>query len=174
MEGLKFVALISLMFLISCGSKDSKDKSAPIQLPQAFLSEGTHSVPCFLNRPASEGMGSSVYTIASITLASDHTGSNQFALYSDASCTSLLGSGTVAILSWENVKVGATDVLRMVQDDGSGPMEVWIPYARIGSNYYMDVDFTDGESGPYLSLPTEPQIAEFALDPASEGVLLSE
>src|SRR5690606_20375646 len=125
---------------------------------------------CFLNKLASEGVGMDVYTKAEMILHSDGTGSNHFELYDDAGCTNMLADGIVDILSYEKIKVGQTQVLKMRQDDGHSVMDIWIPYKIVGTGIYFDLDFTDGESGPYLSEPGVSEIADFEADPSGQGV----
>ena len=60
----------------------------------------------------------------------------------------------------------------MEQDDGSSIMPLWIGYKSVGGSTYLDVDWTDSESGPYIAEPTAAELSAFAADPAGQGLLL--
>lgn len=169
----KCLSVLVLVSLYACGGS-SNSSDAPVNPLPAFaeLSTGNYTMPCFFNKLASQGNGQDIYTKATLNLNADATGTNDFELYDDAACTNLMLSGTVAIVHYETVTVGESPVLMMIQNDGNGEMQIWIPYAQVGTNYFIDVDFTDGESGPYTALPTEQEIAEFVTSPETEGLQL--
>jgi hypothetical protein len=169
------ILLITLLTLIACGhdSNSGSEKPKPQQdSQQADLDAGTYAIACFYNKLASQGIGTDVYSKSTMTLNSDGTGSNFFELFSDADCTVSLTSGTVAILEYKTVTVDDERVFLMKQDDGNGPMDLWIGYKSFGGNFYFDVDFRDGEAGPYLSEPSASELAEFMADPQGQGIIV--
>ncbi len=164
---------LSLIVLIGCGGA-SNSKIEPITEASEgmVLAPGTYSVPCFENKTASQGFGSQVYSKATMILGSDGAGSNAFEIYSDIGCSTILANGTVQILHYETVSVNGEKILLMDQDDGSGVMRIWIPYKSQNSTLYFDLDFSDGESGPYLAEPTASEILEFMTGPEFQGILV--
>lgn len=165
--------IICLLILTSCGkSSDSTPAESNIPGIQSQLGAGSFSVPCFQNKLASQGIGSTIYSKSTMTFNLDGTGSNDFELYDDAACTNLLASGTVAVLHYETILIDGQQILLMDQDDGGSVMRIWIPYFKSQSAIYFDVDFSDGESGPFISEPTPAEFQGFQQNPAGEGVVV--
>lgn len=170
----KYLITLLMLTVYSCGNSNDSTVTPVSVLPSfAEIGAGEYSIPCFLNKFASEGFGSDIYSKATLKLNGNGTGSNDFELFDDAACTNMLGSGTVIVKHYDTVLVGDTPVLEMVQDDGFSEMQLWIGYAQVSSSYYIDLDFSDGESGPYLTVPTTAELNEFTVSPDTEGKLLT-
>ena len=172
---MKFFFLVMLILnFYACGGSN-KDNSvtniAPLPI-SIELGEGNYSIPCFQNKLASQGIGITIYSKATLTLGANAMGSNFFELYDDAACTNLLANGTVLVNHYETVLVNGEFVLKMEQDDGNSIMSLWIGYKQLGNAYFLDLNFSDGESGPYLAEPTTQELSQFAADPAGQGILI--
>lgn len=166
--------LIILLLLISCGKSNesvntSKNNETISALKQ--IEAGTYKIDCFLNRPATQGSSTDIYTTSTMTLLENGTGTNDYVLYSDESCTTPMMSGSTTIVSYSTIQIDGINVLFFDQDDGSSRMDIWIPYSYVnGNKWVVDVDFKDGNSGPYLVEPTPSELSEFKNDPIAEGI----
>ena len=132
---------------------------------------------CFLNKLASAGFGSDVYSKANLQFNSDGTGKNEYKLYNDDTCTSLAMMGENNFTHTISQTYGNIALIQVDQEnDPADPTDVtryWLPAVIQESGYLIDIDFRDGNSGPYLTEPTETEIADFAADVQNEGVLFS-
>lgn len=142
----------------------------PIETRVEPLRAGTYATGvCFLNRPASEGIGMDIYTHAQMTFDANGIGTNHFALYDDPSCTTPLGEGTMNIVISVAAQYGNVIVFKLEQDDpaidGDTPQVVYLTATIDGDNYRLDVDSRTGATGPYDTEPTESDVAGFAANP---------
>jgi len=166
-------AILVILNLSSCGRNDDNAATTVQQTPiQTQLGEGVFAINCFLNKLASSGVGIPIYSKSIITLEAVGTGNNNYELYDDSNCTNLLQSGSTIVLHYETIQVNGENVLMMEQDDGFSIMQLWIGYKKVGGNYYLDVNFNDNESGPYLAEPTAAELNQFMLDPLTQGIPL--
>jgi hypothetical protein len=138
------------------------------------LRAGTYATGiCFLNRPASEGIGMDIYTHAHMTFDANGIGTNHFALYDDPNCVTPLGEGTMNIVMSVAAEYGDVIVFKLEQDDpaieGDTPQIVYLTAVNDGENYRLDVDSRNGATGPYATEPIESDVAGFAANP-SRGV----
>ncbi len=167
------VFLFLLLTLVACGKGDGNTSSGGATLTSlSELGAGSYAVGCFHNKLASQGIGVTIYSKAVITLNEDATGSNAYELFDDVACSHLLDSGTVLITHYETVLVDENQVLIMDQDDGGSTTRLWIGYKQEANYYYLDLDFSDGESGPYLAEPTSAELSIFMAAPSSQGLIL--
>lgn len=166
--------IVCLSFsLLSCGKDAGKTRLNFKGTNQPTLNQitaGNYQSPCFLNKLATQGFASNVYGKSLIHLNANGTGSTDFELFSDDTCTTLLHSGTVTILEHESLSVAGQNVLYMKQDDGSNIMELWIAYSLVLDQFYFDIDYSDANSGPYTTIPTALEIDDFLENPAIQGV----
>ncbi len=93
----------------------SPPDETPIETKVEPLRAGSYATAtCFLNRPASEGIGMDIYTHAQMTFDANGIGTNHFALYDDPSCVTPLGEGTMNIVMPLCLgTVGSVRVMRM-------------------------------------------------------------
>lgn len=170
------ISLITLI-LISCGNSNNKDEIKSTNNNQSLIKEmssGNYVISCFKNKIASQAIGIEIFTKNTLHLNADNTGTNDFNLYDDSSCTNLLASGTVMIKNYKTILISGNAVLEMLQDDGNAEMQLWIPYTQVDAKYYIDLDYQDGQSGPYLNIPIQSEIEEFTTSPETEGVEVNE
>ena len=169
---MKIVIIFFSLILTACGGSSNGKKKSTKDLQNVLveMEAGTYAIGCFLNKMASVGFGSNVYTKSTMTLNSDGTGINTFELYDDALCTNLITSGNVTVLHYESVVTDGILSLQIDQDDGSSVSRYYIPYMNVQNDFYFDVDYSDGKSGPYVLLPTASDIVEFKADPKVQGV----
>lgn len=173
MRSLSFIIL--LIFLASCGDGSTSRKAvAPTILPvSSELEPGTYFIDCFLNRLVTLESGSNIYSKFTVTIEENNTGSIAYNHYSDASCTQVGLSGTDIIRSYELDVVDRGPVLVIDQAQGDETVRIWIPYQQVSGEFYLDLDYSDGQSGGYItSPPTFEDMKEFLGDPTSQGLLL--
>ncbi len=167
--------------ITSCG-KDAEDLNtsrapAPLTEPSPY---GTfRSTGCFLNRLATQGAGQNVYSRATIEFRENGTGTTSFELSDVADCSNIVQAGQADFAFEEKRFVATAAGPALVvqvdqQNDPSDPSNI-IRYYLVAvveqRGYTIDIDFTDGQSGPYLTDPTPTELSEFAVDPRGEGLL---
>lgn len=179
----QLISIWAFVFLAitSCG-KDAENSGstqtpAPLTEPSPY---GTFkSTGCFLNKLASQGTGQNVYSRATIEFRENGTGTTSFELSDVADCSNILQAGQ-ADFAYEEKRfvttaAGPALVVQVdQQNDPSDPSNI-IRYYLVAvveqRGYTIDIDFADGQSGPYLTDPTPAELSEFALDPRTEGML---
>ncbi len=146
-------------------------------LPSATPLRAGHYVGqrCFLNKSASEGFGAPVYTMAEMRFDEKGIGTNDFKLYLDEDCSDPPAlEGSVNLVITYEKSLGNVLVFKFVQEDPAveddEPQTFFITGVRDGNDYMLDVDFADGESGPYFTMPTEGEVQAFGNSPLSQGV----
>ncbi len=155
----------------------------PIELPasepsDSFSLVGTfRSEHCFLNKMASEGFGQRIYSKATIRFLKNGSGLNAFELYEDENCEKEILSG-LASFTYELVKTfGNVSVLKIEQqNDPENEKDVsvyWLTLALHKNGLFLDIDYSTGSSGPYVSEPDEKEVSEFSNDVEKKGVLFT-
>lgn len=180
---IQLVSVWAFVFLAitSCG-KDAEN--IPATRPPNSLTEpspyGTfRSTGCFLNKLATQGMGHNVYSRATIEFRENGTGTTSFELSDVADCSNIVQAGQ-ADFAYEEKRFVATAAGPALvvqvdqQNDPSDPSDI-LRYYLVAvveqRGYTIDIDFTDGQSGPYLTDPTPSDLSDYALDPRSRGTL---
>lgn len=132
---------------------------------------------CFLNKFIKKFTNEDVYTIANITFNNDGTGQTAFALYSDSICQNETTSGalpiTYEIVNW----FGSVAIIKVIQqNDLENPEDTITMYHAAfidPAGIYMDLDYSDEDSGPYEAEPISDDISDFLADPKTIGKLLN-
>lgn len=167
--------LIILGTLMGCGeeltrsSGEGEDSSSKIKV---VVRAGTYeSESCFKNKMASEGFGSDIYTLATISFNSSGVGQNAFQLYTDENCENLVAEGAIDVEINEVKRFSDVIVLKFVQKDPNQEEEqVFYMTAVIdGLDYLFNIDARHEESGPHLEIPSLEDVEEFAANPKTLG-----
>lgn len=162
------LSLVSVTLALALTGCRDDDKDRAIDLGQNDIHTGTYkSSRCFKNRL--ESVGADTWSTAELTFNDDHTGSGHYATYSDAACTVKTGDKSFTFSSISVLTVGTVTVLKLDQSGQVVNPTWYIPANASDNGYSFDVDYTDGESGPYLFEPSGAQVADFAANPG-QGV----
>jgi hypothetical protein len=164
--GLLFTSLSLALALTGCRNDDTNRAT---DLAQGDIHAGTYSsTRCFKNRLES-AVGSDVWSRAELTFNEDHTGSGHYATFSDAGCTVKTGDKSFTFATISTVSVNNVTLFKLDQS-GTVLNPTWYIPANVSDHgYSFDLDYTDGESGPYLFEPSGAQVADFAANPG-QGV----
>lgn len=178
----RVLGTLTLCFLLAtgCSKDDSKSNGNPAsntETAAAKLEGAYQSTKCFKNQSASQGMGQNIYTQAKMTFQADLSGSVEFHLYSDQACTQLLGSGTNNIQAELERSTGDVQIMKFTQTDPSNPGSsqiYWLGMHLTTNGAYIDIDGErSGVVGPYLSVPSDQDIADFIANPTQIGIFFS-
>lgn len=166
MAQLCVVALSLTALMTGCG-KDDEDRREAFEQNQ--LEPGTFaSERCFKNKIETQvTVGVDRFSTARLTFNADGTGSGSYGVFSDAGCTALVATRDFIFSQVTIGPLNGATVMRLNQS-GAGPVW-WIPMNLAGGGYSLDVDFTDGESGPYLVEPSAAEMSSFIANPG-QGV----
>jgi hypothetical protein len=161
--------LTSFCLVLALTGCRNDDENRATDLGQGDVHPGTYnSTRCFKNRLES-AVGSDVWSTAELTFNEDHTGSGHYATYSDANCATKTGDKSFTFATISTVSVDNVTVIKLDQS-GTVLNPTWYIPANVSDHgYSFDVDYTDGESGPYLFEPTPTQVSDFAANPG-QGV----
>lgn len=170
------VGLLSVM-IAGCGSQNNSAPNVVDPVVQKIDTFGAFTASrCFKNRAASDGMGQSIYTMATLVLNKDQSGETRFRLYSDADCQTELGSGTQPI-TYEVVadydKVSVLRVHQYDENDSNNDFIFYLPISFVIDGAFVHIDGELADSGPYGSEPSEGDLSAFIHDTKSVGVFFS-
>lgn len=158
------LAAFTLPFAASGCDDDEAQRSESLQ--QLSLESGTYtSDRCYLNKISTELSGQNLYSFSDITFNPDGTGHAHFTAYSDANCTTLVSEETVNFQSVSVAMIGSVKVVRLEQDAVAINPVWWLPIHVTNDGYAFDVDYADGESGPYIFEPSVAALESFRTDP---------
>lgn len=146
-------------------------QSQPASIYGAFSTE-----QCFLNKMATQGNGQDIYTDATLTFDSNGSGKSEFVLYTDSNCDSPVLTGE-AQFTYEAVRtVGSIRIIQVDQQndpsDPSNTIRYWLAFLVEQQGLTAEIDYRDGSSGPYLTAPTDAELAAFIADPRGQGSVL--
>lgn len=159
------LAALTLSFAASGCDDDEEQRTESLQ--QLTLEHGTYtSDRCYMNKIATELASQNLYSFSDITFNPDGTGSAHFTVYSDANCTTKVSEENVAFLNVSVVMIGSVHVVRLEQDAVAINPVWWLPIHVTNDGYAFDVDYADGESGPYIFEPSVAALESFRTDPA--------
>ncbi len=161
---LSTAAVIVCLGAFGCGK--AEDIKREESFKQLQLEPGTYrSERCFKNKvnPGTQ------YATADVTFNGDGTGSAQYQLFSDAGCTVRTGDQALTFSEVAITPIGGVNVIRVKQNAPVVDPVWWVPAALSDGGYSLDVDHTDGESGPYFLEPSEADLASFRAN-AGQGV----
>ncbi len=165
------LVLISLTFsalIVGCGKENSKVIQG--QLDNNQITPGTYtSERCFLNKIETQTTLQNKWSKATIVFNNDLTGSGHFVTFTDAACTAQVSDTTFTFSGAKVNRIGGVAVISFTQSGTVVNPTWWIPANVSDTGYSFDVDFTDGESGPYIVEPTPTQLSGFAQNP-QDGV----
>jgi hypothetical protein len=170
-----FLAGLAVMGSLLMGGCGPELPVLPAKVPEAPSRTGKFvGETCFKNKLASQGFGQDIYTIASIRFNEDGTGLSEYSLYADSDCATLPQSGE-APFHYEIEKTeNGISVIRIEQlndpNDPSSVMIFWYVGMVTPAGYYLDVDDANGDSGPYVSEPSDEEVSAFAELPLEKGV----
>lgn len=161
----------SIVFLtLTSGCSNSDTSSVLGQLNPSLIVPGTYnSERCFLNKLETLAAGQNRFSTATLIFNADLTGSGHFTTFSDATCTALLSDTTFNLSNVAETTIGGVGVISFLQTGTVLNPTWWIPALLSSTGYLFDVDFTDGESGPYITQPTPAQVSSFGQNSA-QGV----
>lgn len=162
--------------LVGCAKDDDERRD---DLRQNQIQNGTYkSDNCYTNKQETQlALGTPRFSLGMLTINENGTGTGQYTVYSDPACTQLVGTLEEATKNQTFaqvtvVSIDGVSVLRLVQDGSILNPTWWIPANVSSSGYSLDVNFADGESGPYLGEPSPTDVASFKANPG-QGVAFS-
>jgi hypothetical protein len=152
---------------LGCGHDDNVTKA----FNQKEIQSGTYSSErCFLNKIETEvALGAKRWSMATLVFNDDHTGSGHFVTFTDAACTAQVSDSTFTFNNASQESIGGVAVIKFHQTGTVINPDWWLPNNLSDHGYSFDVDFTDGESGPYIVEPTPTQLTSFGANPG-QGV----
>jgi hypothetical protein len=171
----KPLVLSALTLSVAAFACNGSDNNRATDLNQGLVQAGTYqSQHCFKNRIETDlALGAARYSNATITFNADNTGSAVFSTFTDAACqVPTTGSSAVENLTFSSVSAVSDNGVNLIKLEQSGTVlnPTWYIPANISDGgYSLDVDYTDGESGPYIALPSGAQVADFGRNPG-QGV----
>jgi hypothetical protein len=171
---MKRTLLIALpLLLVACNIETEKVFKDELSTP---MPAGTYvSQSCFLNKLATQDPEVPVYTRGTLSIDEQGVGTSTHQLYLDEACNGTPDAeGSMNIeLSYAG-ELGDVSLYRVVQEDPAvaddAPVTYWFAASRSGDDFYADMEFRNGASGPYLSRPRSSDVAAFAADPEDRGV----
>ena len=149
-----------------CGKdEDLERKFSQLQIqPGMYASER-----CFMNKLETQAAGTNRYSLAQITFNADGTGSGHYTNFTDPTCMTMISDQTFTFNELGMSAIGGAVVVHFKQTGTVLNPTWWIPVNLSSTGYSMDVDFTDGESGPYIIEPSDADVASFVANPG-QGV----
>jgi hypothetical protein len=164
------LAFVSLSLVGSGCWLDSND-DVQSSFEQNQIRPGTYSSErCFMNKIESQTSGSARYSMATLVFNDDHTtGSGHYVTFTDAACTAQVSDTTFTFKDSSQVSIGGVAVIKFTQSGNVVNPTWWIPANVSNTGYSFDVDFTDGESGPYVFEPSPTDLSSFGQNPG-QGV----
>lgn len=161
---LSLFAVVVCLAAFGCGKKDQIERAKKFE--QLELVAGVYrSEKCFMNKFAPINK----YATADVTFNGDGTGSASYQNFSDAGCTVKTGDENLTFSEVSITPIAGVNVIRVKQNAPVVDPIWWIPVNLSQPGYSLDVDHTDGESGPYIIEPSEADLSSFKADPG-QGV----
>ncbi|MBS1964047.1 MAG: hypothetical protein JST04_17675 [Bdellovibrionales bacterium] len=162
---LVLTSLVLALGLIGCREDDAVRAH---ELSQNDIAPGTYkSQRCYKNKL--ESVGSDRWSRGEITFNDNHTGSGHYTIFSDSNCATPTGDKSFSFKAINVVIIDGVTVLKLDQDGIVVDPTWYVPANASDHGYSLDVDYTDGESGPYLFEPTPTDVASFKTNPG-QGV----
>ena len=164
------LALTAIILSFAAAGCDDDEEQRSDSLSQLTLEQGTYaSDRCYKNRVATQLAAADRWSFGDITFNTDGTGSAHYTVYSDANCTTQVDDVNVTFPHVSVVTIGSVQVVRAEQDATIVDPIWWIPLTTADGGYNFDVDYTDGQSGPYLIEPSVADLEDYRTNTA-QGV----
>ncbi len=130
---------------------------------------------CFLNKPASDGFGRKVYSLATLTLERNGKGLDAYSLFDDERCEKSFHSWKSELkykLKKSRQGVYVFEVEQYNDPDNSKDISrYWLVGCYDGRNWVFDVNYANGSPGPFLREPSEEELKEISVNIGKRGIL---
>lgn len=134
-------------------------------------------VECYLDKTATEGFSEDTYAEAQITFEEDGTGSFDVSFYDSSDCTTPLFSQELDFEYVITPGLSGTILFFLTIENIMDPGAPFLQYINafvVEGGFYLDVDFTSGQSGAYTTEPDFPaDIGAFVSDPENVGIFFA-